>query len=57
MISRIVIGLYAEGSRRGAPAAKYIQVFDRLRVRFIVPSQSIDTDQRNATARLCSTPT
>ena len=31
---------------------EYIQVFDRLRVRFIVPSQSIDTDQRNPTARL-----
>jgi DNA invertase Pin-like site-specific DNA recombinase len=31
---------------------EYIQTFDRLNVRFIIPSQSIDTDQRNPTARL-----
>lgn len=32
--------------------ADYLQTFDRLGVRFMVPSQSIDTDQKSPTSRL-----
>jgi DNA invertase Pin-like site-specific DNA recombinase len=32
--------------------ADYLQSLDRLGIRFIVPSQSIDTDQKSPTARL-----